>query len=189
MSLSTLQLDINTLATAGFSIFFGTVFLEHIARQNFWRCRPSDALQFVADKSSLSFRFVGEKFAQLSSFLTKIEYKQFLVTIRDLFNPIIQLIGSPVSMLTGYARTMDGYSRSWLVPTGSVVIVGLISYMTHRFCPWYLYSMVKIYETNTKFVCYFGLGSVVATICYCWNKYQQSNKPAEDTNVTEETST
>lgn len=131
------KFNMQTASIGGACATITLIVLEHCSKKNLWPRRPSDGFQLVADYSTAGFRNVGEGLAIASSFLTCIEYRDIMESIKDLVRPIIQLVGSPLNVATGYVDTALSYAKkSSLIYTGSAIIMIATGFLMKRFCPW-----------------------------------------------------
>lgn len=143
------NLDMKTMAIAGTCGVICLIAVEHYGRRNMWVWRPSYLFQSMANGSKFIWRRAGETIAKCSSFLTQIEYKEILRTVEELARPLIQLVGSPMNIVTGYfneARTKNPY----LVCVGSIIMSLVLGYGIYKFCP--LIVTDKMYNWATQYI-------------------------------------
>lgn len=155
----------------------GIFITEHVGRYYEIIHRPSTLINFLANKSSSLFKTIGQVIANLSSFLTRIDIDDLLVTVKSIINPIIQLIGSPWNFMTGYFETAIAYvGKSFSVYLGSGMLILLIGYLIHRFIPRFRQIPQKIFEYIQKpKVLITGTGiAITSLICYLFHILSQS---------------
>jgi hypothetical protein len=104
-----------------------TIAIEYALRELGFQQRPSYHLSIIANWSIRFWRFLGETFAWLSSYLDWFDMTKLLQTIRDLFLPVWNIMTSPIWFLWGYINTADLYNHPYLVVLGSVILITLIS--------------------------------------------------------------
>lgn len=156
----------------------GTFALEHAGRHYDIVPRPSIMIGFLANKSENLFKFAGQMIAKLSSFLTRIDIDDLLVTVRSIMSSVTQLIGSPWNFLGGYIETSLEYvGRSGLVYIGSFLLVSLISYLIYRFIPKSREIIQKSQEfiQKPKFLIMVSGGTITSLICYLFYKLALSS--------------
>ena len=117
------------------TVLVGTVAWEHAAKKKGWTVRPSQGLTEASNASQAAFKKVGEKAAQLSSYLTLIDMKKVKEALgevgkstEEVFGPITGVVLSPAYIAVGYFQTAYEYGkkRQWLVYTGSAVVIIMV---------------------------------------------------------------
>jgi len=118
----------------------GIITWEHVAKKKGSNKRPSIGLTKASEFSQGMFVVCGVKFAQLSSYLTKIDLKylreimgEIWQSTKDVLGPTCGILVSPFYLISGYCDTAIQYGkkRQLLIYAGSIFIaVGL-------FCGWY----------------------------------------------------
>ena len=108
---------------------------EHCGRINNINYKPSDMLQFIADKSVDLFWNIGKFFAWISSFLTIIDMNELIKTFWDIGSPICQFITSPLYMINGYLEQAMTYyvNKTSLIFMGSIMLIASIAYLCYRY--------------------------------------------------------
>lgn len=151
--------------------------LEHAGRYYDIVPRPSVLIGFLANKSENLFKFGGQIIAKLSSFLTRIDIDDLLVTVQSIMSPVMRLIGSPWNFLRGYYKTAVEYvGRSGLVYVGSFLLVSLISYLIYRFIPKSrnIIPIITEYIRKPKILAMGSGGTIVSGFCYLFYKFALS---------------
>lgn len=120
------ELCFGTLVKLFGSVALAVLVWEHIGRKRESNIRPSIGLQFVYEKSKKFFFWVGSTIAYASSFLTKIDIKDCLVTCRAVAIPTIKLMTSSFHMIYGYITKASTYTNSELIYIGSAIAVSII---------------------------------------------------------------
>lgn len=127
------------------SILFSIFVWEYIAKVNKFKIKPSVFLEWVAKKLKNLFRWIGKWVYYFSSFLTIINWDDFLDTIYDLLKPTILIIFSFVFIFVEYIKRAYKQSRPYLVYFGSFILVAGIVYS------WY-YGYLKPFYPYVSFI-------------------------------------
>ena len=113
----------NTIATClGISIIF-IIVLEHLARINNSNKKPSVLIRWIADKSISFWKWLGRKFAWVSSFLEYLKLSELGLTILDILKPTYEFLISPFYSIKEYYNNVMSYKHPWIIICGSIVLV------------------------------------------------------------------
>lgn len=118
-------IDVSTI------ILFGW---EHFFRLNGSLYRPTIGVNYVTDKMRLAFKFVGSCIANLSGFLTWVNFKELKTTCSDMSGSVFDFSTSFMYTLYGYYEQSKEYiGEQRLVYFGSVLLVIGLCYVYRYF--------------------------------------------------------
>jgi len=114
------------LSFYGFCLVILALFAtEHLTKHHYPSLKPSIFIKFVGDFLENIFTEIGHHLAYFSSFYTYIKLEDLYDTFLNLINPVIEVVGSPVSLLKGYLEVSLEYKYPFLVVLGTITLIGL----------------------------------------------------------------
>jgi hypothetical protein len=115
-----------------------TIIWEHIARKYKSEIKPSVYLNFASEKSISFFKKCGELLAWVSSYLARIDLKDFGETLMAVGKPTFDLVSSPAYTVYGYVKHASTYAnKQGLIYAGSAVGVCIIAFGWSKFVSVY----------------------------------------------------
>lgn len=112
------------LAIGAAAISSSVIAVEIIQKRRKSDKKPSVVANYCADASKRGFSWVGNKLAQVSSFLTVIDMGEVSDAIKDVMGPTCHTVVSPLYTIKGYFDGVNVYDHPWIVVTGSLIITG-----------------------------------------------------------------
>jgi hypothetical protein len=132
-------------------IGFITIFIwEYVCKRSGFTFKPSTIVTYVASILSTMFSWLGTMLAKISSFLTLLDFKEFIETFSDIYYSLVTLIDSPFHFIKGYFETAGIYDHPYLIIVGTITLTCFTSYALYYFELWYI---------------------ITTPICYMWDKY------------------
>ena len=120
----------NVLCIAVISLFV----TEHACRLYNIKNRPSVILSLIGDNLKAIFKYLGEKIAIMSSYLTLINFGEFKITFIDLFKSIINIMTSGKAFIEGYCQQAKKYvDGPWMIYFGSFFIIVVMCYFIYKY--------------------------------------------------------
>jgi len=117
-----------------FIVLLATFVIEHVGQMNQFTWKPSKFLRFCDDLSIDFFTAFGKLLAQISSFLTLIEFRDLLKTLNDLVVPLVNLFVSPLYIVQGYVEQAWTYANKvGLIYVGTGILLALICLVCYRY--------------------------------------------------------
>ena len=165
-----------------FSIYLCCAFVliilwEHIARTTNCIIKPSTCITLLGNDIYNLFRFIGGKFAVISSFLEYLKLRELGISIYDVIKAICDLLVAPYrGFFSGYINYIQNLSYAKLVIFGSTILLSLPYPLLYYFFPdkittvnLHLYDYFCLFNAQASskilFFCVFG---ITFGLMYCF---------------------
>jgi hypothetical protein len=147
-----MKIKFGTIVKVFSAIIFLLFCLEHYCRTHNYENKPSTYIWKVTNFSDYCWEQIGRFIAYISSFYTYLpELKGLLITLQELWDPIYELVKSPMHVVYGYCEVAVEYKYPILITFGSITLFILVCYIVWRYRKLSMQLLSKILSFKNMF--------------------------------------
>lgn len=134
-----------------FAIIF-TIVLQHVGRKHEWKITPGSIIDSAATFCEQLWEKIGRFCVWISSFYTRIDLKDWWITIDQILGPSYRFVMSWTKFITTYVYEMKLYDHPYLISCGSATIVGAFSYLLYLKYSWIEPYVTIVYGQTSRLI-------------------------------------